>query len=136
MFSTMPRWKQRTLLGLSLVLGVLFLMSGGSKILGSQMHIESFARWGYPQWFRVVTGLVEASGALLVIASARTRFYGAALLVGTMAGAALTHLRFNELGALPVPIVLFAWAALVAWTYRPEFVRKLLALPRQQPHAV
>jgi len=136
MNTTMPKWKQRTILGLSLVLGLLFLFGGVTKIIGTQMHVDDFTRWQLPQWFRVVTGLFETSAALLLIVSARTRFYGAALLAATMTGALITHLRVHEYGVLPAPMVFLALAALVAWIMRPEFVRSRLTLHRHQPHAV
>ncbi|WP_409346265.1 DoxX family protein [Paenibacillus sp. MBLB4367] len=50
------------------ILGLMFLMAGAGKLAGSKMHVEGFKRWGLPQWFRQVTGLVELLGAAAMIA--------------------------------------------------------------------
>ncbi|WP_419886768.1 DoxX family membrane protein [Paenibacillus sp. B-A-8] len=31
------------------------------------MHIEAFKQWRLPQWFRVVTGIIELGAAILLI---------------------------------------------------------------------
>ena len=31
------------------------------------MHVENFKQWGLPQWFRVVTGIVELVGPIALI---------------------------------------------------------------------
>ncbi|MBI1930713.1 DoxX family protein [Candidatus Poribacteria bacterium] len=111
--------KNLVTLSVSVLLALVFLGSGGSKLAGVRMHIENFARWGYPNWFMYVTGLVEVAGAALVLVPA-TRFYGAALLVCTMLGAIVTHLKAGELAMLPPPFVLLVLAGLVAWVRRPK----------------
>ncbi len=107
------------MLVVSVLLGLLFLGAGGSKLAGGQMHVESFARWGYPPWFQYVTGLVEVAAALLIVLPA-TRFYGAALLVCTMLGAVATHVMAGESSMLGGPAVLLGLSAVVAWTHRPD----------------
>ena len=70
-------------------------MAGGGKSLGSKMHVEAFAtKWHYPQWFRVVVGSVEVTGAALV-AFPMTALYGAVLLTAIMLGAVHAHI-FRE----------------------------------------
>lgn len=44
---------------LQVLLDLLFLASGGSKIAGAKTQVESFDRWRLPQWFRPVVGSVE-----------------------------------------------------------------------------
>ncbi len=106
------------MLAVSILLGLAFLGAGGSKLAGAQMHVENFARWGYPAWFQYVTGLVEVVGALMTLVPA-TRFYGAVLLVCTMAGAVVTHLNAGEGSMIGAPITLMVLSALVAWGHRP-----------------
>lgn len=48
--------------GLSGLVNLAFLMAGGTKLAGVEMHTENFARWGYPNWFKYVTGSVELMG--------------------------------------------------------------------------
>ncbi|WP_081418954.1 DoxX family protein [Paenibacillus sp. Leaf72] len=81
------------------LLAAMFLMAGLGKTFGSSMHVESFRRWRLPQWFRVVTGLVELAGAaLLIIGFWKSGFAiaGALLLAVTALGGILTHLRVKD----------------------------------------
>lgn len=117
------RWKTILLWSVSILLALMFFQAGGSKLFGAQMMIESFARWGLPDWFRPVVGVVEVAGGALLLLP-RTRFYGATVLAGSMAGAALTHLVSGvDLQTLPVVGVLFALAGGIAWFQRPLFLR-------------
>ena len=99
------------------LLAIVFVLAGGSKLAGAKMHLENFARWGYPAWFVYVVGLVEVAGAVLVVIP-RTRFYGAVLLAANMAGAVFTHLKSAELALVPPPLALLVLAALAAWWSR------------------
>lgn len=36
------------------LLSALYLFTGGTKLMGMEMHVEHFAQWGYPQWFSPV----------------------------------------------------------------------------------
>jgi putative oxidoreductase len=81
------------------ILALMFLMAGFGKVTGSKMHVEAFTHWKLPQWFRVVTGLVELAGAVLLIvgywvpSSAKA---GALLLAVTGIGGILTHIRVKD----------------------------------------
>ncbi|GAA0198782.1 hypothetical protein GCM10009000_010860 [Halobacterium noricense] len=71
------------------------LLSGGSKLAGVDRQVQSFEQWGYPQWFRLVTGIVETLGGIGLLAG-RVRpvfgVVGGVLTVGTMVGAVYTEL--------------------------------------------
>ncbi|WP_114579191.1 DoxX family protein [Saliphagus sp. LR7] len=78
------------------LLGFIMLAAGSAKLLGIDLVVEDFNRYGYPGWFRFVTGVIEVCGGLgllvgLVFAPILTVF-GGLLTVATMAGAILTHL--------------------------------------------
>ena len=103
---------------MSILLAVAFVTAGGSKLAGAEMHVQSFARWGYPIWFMYVTGLVEVVAAILRVVPA-TRFYGAALLICTMFGAVAPHVNAGETAQMGAPLLLLVLAALVAWARRP-----------------
>jgi uncharacterized membrane protein YphA (DoxX/SURF4 family) len=47
---------------LQVVLGLLFVAIGSMTVAGRQMFVENFRRFGYPQWFRIVTGSLEVLG--------------------------------------------------------------------------
>lgn len=63
------------------------------------MHVEGFKHWGLPQWFRMVTGIVELAGALLLIIgywSPISAMAGSLLLGITGVGGILTHIRVKD----------------------------------------
>jgi len=91
----MGRGKSIVLWILTVLLGLVFLMTGTMKIAMSATFVDEFAGWGYSAWFVTVIAIVELIGAVLLFIP-RTAFYGALLLSIVMAGAALTHGRFGE----------------------------------------
>jgi putative oxidoreductase len=100
---------------LCVLLGIFFIAAGGAKLMGSPSQIEHFAQWEYPFWFLYLTGIIEAGGGLCLFIP-KTQWYGMVVLSITMVGAALTHLRAGEMGAVPVPLVLLGLLLLAAWT--------------------
>lgn len=81
------------------LLAAAFLMAGLGKVMGSQMHKEGFTKWRLPQWFRIVTGLVEVVAAALLIIGYWQQdliLYGALLIVATGIGGTLTHIRIKD----------------------------------------
>ena len=108
---------------LSGLLSVMFLFAGGFKLSGAQVAVDNFAKWGYPDWFRVVTGVIEVAAGVLVVIP-RTSLLGAALILPTMVGAVLTHLTHAETRNVTLPLILFALAAVLAYLRRPERFRQ------------
>lgn len=81
------------------LLAVAFLMAGLGKLFGSEMHKKSFEHWRLPQWFRVVTGLVETIAAVLLIVGFwyyTALISGAWLLVVVGFGGVITHARVRD----------------------------------------
>jgi putative oxidoreductase len=117
-----PNRQATTFRVLSILAGLSLIASGVPKLLGVEQLAQNFARWGYPPWFLPVVGVIEVVGGIATLLP-RTRFYGAALLTGTMGGAILTHLRFGEIVESVPSLVLGAICAIVAWGYRPAFLR-------------
>jgi len=53
---------------LQAMLAIMFLASGGSKLAGTQMHVDHFKHlYHYPDWFRVVTGAAETLGGIGIV---------------------------------------------------------------------
>jgi uncharacterized membrane protein YphA (DoxX/SURF4 family) len=80
--------------GVQALLGVVMLLSGGSKLAGAETHVQHFEQWDYPQWFRGVTGLTEVGGAIGLLLGRRRSVLGVlggTLITGTMMGAIYTH---------------------------------------------
>ena len=103
-------------IGLWVVQGLLalaFLGAGGGKLTGAVAMVEMFDKIGVGQWFRYVTGLLEVSGAILMLVPGMARYAGALLAV-VMVGAVMSHLTI--LGGSPVaPLVLGVLSGIVAW---------------------
>jgi putative oxidoreductase len=101
-----------------LLLGLVFLGAGGQKLKGTDTMVDQFARFRYPQWFRVVTGAVEVAGAVGMLAGLRRPALvpvAGALLAATMVGAVASHVRAGDpASAMARPAVLLATAAAVA----------------------
>lgn len=84
---------------LQVLLGFSFLMAGYGKVTGSKMHVQNFNHWKLPQWFRVVTGIVQLAGALALFIGILAHSWAAvgALIIGiTAIGGILTHLRVKD----------------------------------------
>lgn len=118
-----PRWK---VIGLWVVTGLLsamFLFSGAAKLMGMQMHVENFARWGYPEWFRLLIGFVEVTAGVALLWKAIAP-YAAGVLGVIMAGAIYTHLANNEAMMSVMPFMFLGLLFLVGWVRRPDWLRK------------
>jgi putative oxidoreductase len=98
-----------------------FLMAGMGKVAGSKMHVEGFNQWRLPQWFRVVTGIVELVGAVALIIGFWEHSWAAAgaLLLGVTAiGGVLTHIRVKDSFKQMFPIVLLGILSFVVFFIR------------------
>jgi putative oxidoreductase len=100
------------------VLAVMFLMAGGSKLVGVPAMVGLFDAIGVGQWFRYATGVIEVISAIaLLIPSAA--IFGAMLLIPTMLGAIITNVFVVP--ASPVaPLLLLLAAAGVVWARRRQ----------------
>jgi uncharacterized membrane protein YphA (DoxX/SURF4 family) len=106
---------------LSFVLFAFFLMAGVPKLLGVQSHVQHFATWGYPDWFRLVVGAIEVCAAVLLIVPGMAHI-GAAAIAVIMAGATYTHvIRVpEEAGRAPLTLTLLVLAAFVGYARHRE----------------
>ncbi|MDF2535365.1 MAG: hypothetical protein K0R18_1524 [Bacillales bacterium] len=78
---------------------VVFLSAGSGKLAGANIHIEDFKNWQLPQWFRILTGLVEILGAMILFISfwvKELEMFGALWFVGIGIGGIITHIRAND----------------------------------------
>jgi uncharacterized membrane protein YphA (DoxX/SURF4 family) len=100
------------------LLAALFLLAGSMKFVKAEEAGQQFAQFGYPDWFRVLIGLVEVGGGLALLVP-RTAFYAASALGVVMVGAVFTVLRGGEGPQAAVPFVVLLLLALVAYARRP-----------------
>lgn len=101
---------------LQVILGLGFIMFGLMKFFSKQM-VEGFKHFGYPTGFRFFTGAVEIFAAILLIAgiwNGVLAAIGGFLVVMTMIGAILTHIKIKDtLQGMMMPIVLLVIGAVV-----------------------
>jgi putative oxidoreductase len=101
-------------------LALMFLMAGGNKLGGNPMMVGLFDAIGIGQWFRYVTGVLEVTGAVLLLVP-RISGIGAALLVPVMLGAITTHLVVLH-NSPAMPLGLLVGLAFVAWGRRDQIL--------------
>jgi putative oxidoreductase len=103
---------------LQILCAAMFLFAGGSKLAGQQAMVDTYQQIGVGQWFRYLTGIVEVSGALLLLVPSLA-FFGAAALFVTMIGAVITHL-FVIGGSPAGAAVLLVATGAIAYLRRPN----------------
>ncbi len=129
--------KKGTLWTATILLSVIFVASGASKLLGSDFATDGFEGWGYPLWFMVLVGLGETAGAIFILLPRYTllgvsmRFWGATILVAVMMGAVGTHIVHDEYDLLLVPLALLLMSGVLAVRDRPSLDRKKAASLRE-----
>src|SRR5882724_3503387 len=112
-----------TLWVLQVLAAAMFLFAGYLKLAGSPDMVALFEAIGAGQWFRYVTGALEALGAIALLIP-KLRALGALGLVGVMIGALITDLFI--VGITPVPALInLVIVGIVAWGRRSE-LRMLL----------
>lgn len=114
------------------VLGLLFVLIGSMTVAGMNMFVENFRRFGYPQWFRIVTGSLEVLGGIGLLIGIWLPWLAELASAGltlVMLGAVLTEVRTREpLQKIVLPIVLGALAIVVAASYWPTFLHLIVRL--------
>jgi putative oxidoreductase len=102
-----------------LLAAFLLIASAAPKFAGQRDAVESFARIGWGQWLRYVTGTCEAAGAIGLLIP-RLATAAATALIGLMIGAVLTQLLvLSPVWAL-LPAAFGVLFAIIAWYHRPQ----------------
>lgn len=104
---------------LRILLSVIFLVSGGAKLVGLAFEIAAFEKWGYPLWFMYFIGAIEISGAIGLLVQRLSALAGGCLAL-MMIGAVATHVIHAEWGTMVVASIILALAATHAWLGRDE----------------
>lgn len=110
----------RTLWFVQALLALAFLAAGSTKLLGRPDMVALFTAIGIGQWFRYVTGILEITGAVLIVVP-KTRSIGAALLVPIMLGAIATNIMLHV--SVIVPLALLLLSSFVVWGRRRELTQ-------------
>ncbi|MFC6616193.1 DoxX family protein [Halopenitus salinus] len=104
------------LVGSQATLGLAGLAVGGAKVTHQEDQVDDFQRFGYPQWFRVATGIIEILSGIGLLAGLvwhpGLALVGGLLLSGVMVGAIITHVHIGDpLSKTAVPAFLLALTA-------------------------
>lgn len=95
-----------------MILAAIFLGAGFSALFGQEEVRAAFRAWGYPDWFRLAVGVVQATagGSLLILRAVPA---ASATLAVVMLGAIGTHLRAGEYLFALIPVGMLAALAYV-----------------------
>ena len=98
------------------LLALVFVGSSWAKLTGKPEMVALFTAIGIGQWFRFVTGILELTGAVLILLPKTSRI-GAAMLATVMLGALAAHLFILHVPPT-TPGVLFLMSGFVVWGRR------------------
>lgn len=91
---------------LQAAVGIIFLGAGSRKLAATDATVDLFARLRYPQWLRVVTGVMEVGGGVAMMAGLKRPALvpPAAALLGSVAiGAIASHTRQGDPPRMRMP---------------------------------
>jgi putative oxidoreductase len=97
-------------------LALVFVSASWAKLMGQPEMVALFTAVGLGQWLRYVTGILELTGAVLIMLP-QTRRMGATLLATIMLGALTAHLVILQVPPT-TPGVLFLMSSFVVWGRR------------------
>ncbi|MGI8333738.1 DoxX family protein [Actinomadura scrupuli] len=121
---------RRTLWVLQILIAAFLLVASAMpKFVGQKDAVESFAKIGWGQWFRYVTGAVEAAGAIGLVIP-RLAGLAATGLIGLMIGAILTQILVLVPAFALLPAGFAVVFALIAYDRRAETRQLLHSLRR------
>ncbi len=105
------------------LLALAFLGASSQKLIGAPAMVALFNAVGIGQWFRYVTGILELTGAVLIVVP-KTKSIGAGLLAVIMLGAITAHLFFLHVPPT-APVVLLLLSSFVVWGRRRDLAHML-----------
>ena len=109
---------------LPILLAVVFIATGTTKILGLDFQRKEFKHWNLPVWMRYATGLAEIiTGILLCFAS--TMYAGAILGSFLMLGATVMLWVADENRRSILPLVVLGLFGYLIWQPPPRYPRDL-----------
>lgn len=101
---------------LQVLLGLGFFMFGYQKFVSDEMK-QGFEHFGYSDGFRIFTALFEIVAAIVIIIGIWVKplaVVGGIMIVVTMVGAVLTHMKIKDgLKGYMMPVILLVLGAVV-----------------------
>ena len=105
------------------LLAFAFLGSGVTKLMGQEMHVQNFERWGFSTTFMYLIGALEVLGAMGVLIMKLRPLAGLGLGL-LMIGAVGTHVAFGEWSMILPPFILMI-LSFTLFAFRRHEVRAL-----------
>lgn len=122
-----PGWTVWAGWGISIVVSLLFLVSGGMKLWGIDAVQEGMAQLGLPLSMLKPLGMLEIACAVVYVIPG-TAVLGAVLLTGHLGGAICAHWRIGDPFLPHVALGLLVWLGVYL---REERLRALLPVRRR-----
>jgi putative oxidoreductase len=101
----------RAVVILAMLLGLVMIGGGLSKLAGEAHQVAMFKLVGLPRWFLVLVGTFEVVGGILLLVPAMTPI-GSLILATIMVGAIWTHVAqadWVSVGPVIILLALFLW---------------------------
>lgn len=105
-----------------------FLRQGYSKFFDDSGWARAFRVWRYPDWFRILIGIVEVSAALLLLVR-RFALIGAIMIATVMLGGMATHVYWGRPQQVTSEVLPLTLATIVAAGRRRWFPRGIVRGP-------
>ena len=106
----------------SAFLTFVFVNSGWPKFSNSSGWARAFTVWGYPVWFRLLVGVIEVAGGVLLLLP-WTALYAALALAVIMLGAMGTHIADGHPAAVyheALPLTLLVGVIYLRWHWKAK----------------
>jgi len=115
----------------ALLLVLIFIPAGWDKFNDAGGWARAFRIWGYPDWFRILVGVLEVGGALLLLYG-RTAAVGALIILVVMLGGSATHIILENGRHVTSEVVPITLSSIVLIVRRREL---RLWMPLRAAHA-
>jgi uncharacterized membrane protein YphA (DoxX/SURF4 family) len=99
-----------------------FARQGWAKFSDTSGWAKAFRIWHFPDWFRIVVGMMEVAAAVLLL-TRRTASAGAALIMAVMLGAMATHVWWGKPGQVTSEVLPLTLSTIVAVGRRRDFLK-------------
>jgi uncharacterized membrane protein YphA (DoxX/SURF4 family) len=120
----MTESKHRVFTGLAVLLGLLMIAGGATKLLGQSAQVVAFKAWGLPPWFRALVGTFEVIGGTFLVVPL-SRPFGSFILSTIMVGALWAHAAHGEWPSLIPPAALLTLFLMILRRNREGAIRLL-----------
>jgi uncharacterized membrane protein YphA (DoxX/SURF4 family) len=106
---------------ITLFLAWVFVRQGMAKFSSTSGWARAFRVWHYPDWFRILIGVVEVSAALLLFLPPLA-IVGAVMIIVVMLGGMATHVWWGQARYVTSEVLPLVLATIVALGRRRNFL--------------